>query len=245
MKISKILAVLFCTAFFTSPLFAQEEAPSRFRFGGRLGFNLGASVPMYFQNMPDRFSWNTGFNPSFGLVGEYKLKKERSSIHFELLYTRKGNSTTAHVVDQNFFISNTLASVTGEVATNINLNYIEIPIQFKTNISKKDNGLYVVAGLYFAYMVDGSFDGTVFTGSTIKDSSGEYQVGKDTPYDYSNDLVNFDWGTQFGIQKEIGDHFTVDTQISWGFSGIFPQGYEIVDPNLFNLYGKIGMTYKL
>ncbi|WP_044210935.1 porin family protein [Flammeovirga sp. OC4] len=223
-----------------------QNTDQKWNVGARIGFNLGASAPFYFQDMPDRFEWNTSFNPTIGIYGDYKLGNPRQSLRIELLYTRKGNNTTANVTDRYFkFGDNNEGSVTGEVYTEIDLHYIELPIQFRLPLSKKDNGWYGIAGIYLAYMMNGSFDGKVLQGSILTDDTGmSAEVGRDTPYDYSNDLVNFDWGAQFGAQKEI-NKFTIDLQISWGFNGIFPFGYETVDPNLFNLYGKIGATYRL
>ncbi|OHX64979.1 outer membrane beta-barrel protein [Flammeovirga pacifica] len=236
--------VILFTALLSFSAFGQEKPKKE--WGARASFNIGASVPMYFQNMPERFSFSTTFNPSIGGYVNIPIKGDRNYLHLELLYTHKGNSTEATVKNQFFKISdNYLGYVTGDVQTNISLNYIEIPVQFKTNLGKKDNGWNVLAGLYLAVMVNGSFDGTLYSGGTIEDIAGnENTIGKDTPYDYSDDLVNFDWGAQFGIQKEV-NKFTFDAQIAWGFNGIFPNGYEVVDPNLFNLYGKIGMTYRI
>lgn len=230
---------------FSSLITFSQEKEKKWNYGVRLGFNLGASVPMYFQNMPDRFDWNTGFNPTLGFYGDYKLKNPRQSLRIEFLYTRKGNNTSAYVTDQYFKIAdNYQGRVTGNVLTDITLNYLELPIQFRTPLSKKGNGWYGIAGLYFAYLVDGTFEGKIYKGGTIDDGVIISPVGRDTPFNYSEDLINFDWGAQFGVQKEFG-HFTADIQISWGFKGIFPVGYEIVDPNLFNLYGKFGLTYRL
>ncbi|KXX67381.1 porin family protein [Flammeovirga sp. SJP92] len=224
----------------------SQETEKKWNLGARIGFNLGASAPFYFQDIPDRYDWNTSFNPSVGVYFDYKLPNPRQSIRIELLYTRKGNNTTAFVEDRFFKVSETyLGRVTGDVYMEIDLNYIELPIQFRLPLSKKDNGWYGVAGLYLAYMVNGSFNGKILEGSLLTDDTGTTApVGRDTPYDYSNDLKSFDWGAQFGAQKELGK-FTIDLQVSWGFSGIFPFGYEVVDPNLFNLYGKFGVTYKI
>lgn len=245
MKIYKIFLTLLGVLLIT-PFLSAQESDSKWSFGAKIGFNVGASVPMYFQNMPDRFDWNTGFNPTIGGYAEYKLSNPRQSIHFELNYTRKGNNTTATVSDRYFKISDSYqGTVTGDVYTEITLNYIEIPILFKTPLSKKDNGWYGIAGLYFAYQLDGTFKGELLQGGTIVDEVGTVSpINRNTPYDYSHDLISFDWGAQFGIQKEFGK-FTADVQVSWGFRGIFPRGYEIVDPNLFNLYGKFGLAYQI
>ncbi|WP_281615634.1 porin family protein [Flammeovirga sp. SubArs3] len=251
MKFIYLWVALFSVTFFTSSLQAQtneeQNNEKSLVWGGRFSINFGASVPLYFQDIPKRYSWSTTFNPSVGAYVEIPLKEDRKSVHIELIYTRKGNSTEATVENRYFKVSdNYQGYVTGDVQTNISLNYIEIPIQFKTNLSKKDNGWYAIAGLYLAAMVSGTFDGILYAGGTLEDIVGSStEIGRDTPYDYSSDLVNFDWGAQFGIQKEIGNHFTVDTQIAWGFNGIFPRGYDTVDPNLFNLYGKIGVLYKI
>ncbi|ANQ47901.1 PorT family protein [Flammeovirga sp. MY04] len=244
MNYKKIGVVMFFATLFSISVFGQEE--EKLEWGARASFNIGASVPMYFQNMPERFSFSTTFNPSIGGYVNIPIKGDRNHLHLELTYTHKGNSTEATVKNQYFKVSDAyLGYVTGDVKTNISLNYIELPIQFRTNLGKNDNGWNVLAGLYLAVMIEGTFDGILYQGGTIEDVAGTVSpIGRDTPYDYSHDLVNFDWGAQFGIQKQV-NRFNFDAQIAWGFNGIFPRGYETVDPNLFNLYGKIGLTYQV
>jgi hypothetical protein len=159
-------------------------------------------------------SFNAGLYGAFPLGGII-------SIQPEILYSRKGGELT---YDNAF--------VTGK--TQFKLNYIEVPILLKVNIT---NNLSVHAGPYFAYLLDAEVN---------NDADGN---AIDFENNYNNDDFNkFDVGISAGIGYGF-DSFGIGARYNYGFSTIGKErafagtSYTIPDGKNSNI--SLYLSYKL
>jgi hypothetical protein len=135
-------------------------------------------------------SFNAGFYGAFPLGGII-------SIQPEILYSSKGGELTYN----NAFVKG---------KTEFKLNYIEVPILLKVNIT---NNLSVHAGPYFAYLIDAELN---------NDADGN---AIDFENNYKNDDFNkFDAGISAGIGYGF-DSFGLGARYNYGLSAIGKERY--------------------
>ncbi|MES2574201.1 MAG: porin family protein [Bacteroidota bacterium] len=167
----------------TNPPTTQTNSSTGAQFGVKGGVNFSN---IYSEDVDDNnvlTSFNAGVYATFP-VGDIL------SIQPEVLYSRKG----AKLTYDNAF-------VTGE--TEFKLNYIEVPVLFKVNITENLN---VHAGPYFAYLVD----------AQVKNESD----GGDFEDNYDNDDFNkFDVGISGGIGLEFS-FIEIGARYNYGFTTI-------------------------
>lgn len=165
---------------------ASTDSSSGAKFGIKGGVNFSN---IYVEDVDDNnvlTSFNAGVFANFP-VGDIL------SLQPEILYSRKGAKLT---YDNDF----------GTGTSEFKLNYIEVPVLFKVNIT--DN-LNVHAGPYFAYLIDAqeknNFDGVIDTEDTDN---------------YDNDDFNkFDVGISGGIELEFSS-IGIGARYNYGFSTI-------------------------
>ena len=130
-------------------------------------------------------SFNAGFYASFP-VGDIL------SIQPEILYSRKGGELD---------YDNAITSGTSQ----FKLNYIEVPVLLKVNITENLN---VHAGPYFSYLIDAEVS---------NDAEGE-AIDFEDAYD-NDDFNKFDVGLAVGIGYDFGS-LGIGARYNYGFSTI-------------------------
>ncbi|PJJ08995.1 outer membrane protein with beta-barrel domain [Flavobacterium sp. 1] len=184
----------------------------------QFGMKGGVNFSNIYNTKVDDNNILTSFNA--GIYGAFPIA-DIISIQPEILYSRKGGELTYN----NAFI-------TGK--TQFKLNYIEVPVLLKVNIT---NNLSVHAGPYFAYLIDAEINNDA-NGSAI-----------DFENDYNNDDFNkFDVGISAGIGFGF-DAFGAGARYNYGLSTIGKErdfaGTSYTIPDGKNSSLSLYLTYKL
>jgi hypothetical protein len=159
-----ILSALGC-ACFTLANAQNDNASSSSSFGVKGGVNFSN---LYTEDVDDN-NVLTSFN--VGLFATMQITNFLA-IQPELLYSRKG----AELVYDNAFANGT---------AKFKLNYIEVPVLVKINVTKNFN---IHAGPYFAYLID----------ADIKNESSNGGFNFEENID-NDDLNKFDYGLSGGL----------------------------------------------
>ena len=207
----KFLVAIAITGLSLSNVQAQS---SEFQFGVKGGVNFSNIYSTEVDDNNVLTSFNAGIYTSFP-VGDI------ISIQPEALYSRKGGELA---------YDNAIA--TGK--TQFKLNYIEVPVLLKVNITEN---LSVHAGPYFAYLIDAEVN---------NDADGSAIDFEDS---YDNDDFNkFDVGISGGIGFDFGS-LGIGARYNYGFSTIGKERefagatYTVPDGKNSNL--SLYLTYKL
>jgi hypothetical protein len=184
----------------------------------QFGIKGGVNFSNIYDTEVDDNNVLTSFNA--GVYGAFPVS-DNISIQPEILYSRKGGELTY----DNVF-------ATGE--TQFKLNYIEVPVLLKVNITKN---LSVHAGPYFAYLIDAQVS---------NDAEGDALDFEET---YDNDDFNkFDVGISGGIGFDF-DSLGIGVRYNYGLSTIGKERdfagttYTIPDGKNSNL--SLYLSYKL
>ncbi|PKB15655.1 porin family protein [Flavobacterium sp. 5] len=210
----KYLAAIAFTGLSLANIQAQTNSSNEPQFGIKGGVNFSNIYSTEVDDNNVLTSFNAGVYASFP-VGDIL------SIQPEVLYSRKGGELT---------YDNAITS--GK--TQFKLNYIEVPILLKVNIT--DN-LNVQAGPYFAYLIDSKVS---------NDANGDALDFEDS---YSNDDFNkFD----VGISGAIGFDFNsigIGARYNYGFTTIGKErniaGTTYTIPDGKNSSLSLYLSYKL
>lgn len=193
---------------------AQTNNSDESHFGVKGGVNFSNIISEDIDDNNVLTSFNVGVYGTFP-VGDIL------SIQPEVLYSRKGGELTY----DNAFVSG---------KTQFKLNYIEVPILLKVNVTDNFN---IHVGPYVAYLIDAQVKNDA-DGGTI-----------DFEDDYDNDDFNkFDAGISAGIGFDFNS-IGIGARYNYGFTNIgkerdFAGGsYTIPDGNNSNL--SLYVTYKL
>lgn len=180
----KKLAVLFTVVLGMSQI-ANAQGPDGTRFGIKGGLNLSN---LYTEDVDDQ-NVLLGFN--LGVFVELPITS-RISLQPEFLYTTKG----AELKYNNAFIQGT---------GKFRLNYIEVPLLLKLNVTDKFN---VHFGPYAAYLIDAKI--------TNEDANGNINFESDVNKD---DLNKLDFGLAGGFGINF-DGFGLGARYNYGLSTV-------------------------
>lgn len=210
----KLLAAIAITGLSLTNVHAQTSSSYESHFGIKGGVNFSNVIS---DNIDDK-NVLTSFNA--GIYGNFQIG-DILSIQPEILYSRKGGELTY----DNAFASG---------ATQFKLNYIEVPLLFKVNIT---DSFSVHAGPYFAYLVDAQVS---------NNANGDAFDFEDN---YSNDDFNkFDVGISAGIGFDFNS-VGIGARYNYGLSTIGKEreiagtSYTIPDGNNSNI--SLYVSYKL
>ena len=96
---------------------------------------------------------------------------------------------------------------TGGVQTTVENSFLTFPILGAYKVHKRTS---IKAGVFLSYLLRGNFTGYVYDGYIRQeDPTGlkvEYTGDNTAPYDFSNQLRNFQWGVQLGADWEAFKH---------------------------------------
>ena len=180
----KLFTVVIALFISTGAIMAQINDASMAQFGVKGGVNFSN---MYTDDVDDNnvlTSFNAGVYVNFPVTDLF-------SIQPEILYSRKGSELTY----ENVFASG---------SAKFNLNYIEVPVLLKINVTDNFN---IHAGPYFAYLIDSKI---------TNDSDGAFDF--ETNFD-NDDFNKFDAGIAAGIGFDF-DSFGIGARYNYGLSTI-------------------------
>ncbi|MBB6328247.1 hypothetical protein FHS59_003890 [Algoriphagus iocasae] len=240
-----ILIVIFLTLH--KSVVAQEDSKSNMDVYIHVGYNLGGLAPVSFPNtIREIKSYSPGFSPVIGLESSYKLKGGWG-IGSGIGLDWKGMKVTDRVQYFHTIITMDGSSLegdfTGTNTTNVKNMYLSIPLYASYTT---ENRWRFKGGMYFAWLLDGSFTGSVSDGYLRKGNSLGEKVEVDyAAFDFSDELNNFDLGISVGAEKYLFGNFGVAGNLKWGLIPGFPESFTGIDFNMYNIYLDLGITYKI
>lgn len=256
---NKLIYVAMLCFLFTGHVQAQSDAsagkPNFFNtnmdYGVQAQFSIGGSSPV---GLPREIRKIKSFNPGLQIGLEVNATKWlqdngkwgiRTGIRFET----KGMKTKARV--KNYLTevvkdgSKIRGYYTGVVETNVQNTYLTLPALAVYRLSDSWN-LY--GGLYFSVLLDNTFDGYVSDGylrqGTPIGTKITFEDDAQAPYDFSNDVRKFQWGTQIGTEWKMNRNFKLLADVTYGFNNILEKDFESIDFSMHNIYLNIGFGYR-
>jgi hypothetical protein len=181
----KFLAAIALTGLSFTAVEAQTNSGTNAQFGIKGGLNLSN---IYTEDVDDNNvlpSFNAGFYATLPIT-------EFIAIQPEILYSQKGSELTY----DNVF-------ATGKAK--FKLNYVEVPVLVKVNLTKNLN---IHAGPYFAYLID----------AQVKNESDGGTINFEDTYD-NDDFNKFDAGISGGIGLDF-DSIGIGARYNYGLTTI-------------------------
>lgn len=245
MKQLSIIIFLTILSFFQAK--GQVQYPCwEFKING--GFNIGGTSPLPLpaeirkvkSYSPSPFAPHIAlegtrwYNEKWGISAQFTLDHKGFTVKDEV----KNLHTEIEMGDEKY-----IGNFTGENETKINNTYITIPIMASYRISNKWTAQL---GPYIAYLYNPSFKGTASDGYIRRGSPiGEKTIVDNATFDFSDDQNKFDFGIQASGEWEFYKDFALRGQLSWGLKPIFPSDFTAVSFNMYNIYGMLGLSYRL
>lgn len=133
---------------------------------------------------------------------------------------------------------------TGMVKTKYNASFVTIPLLAAYKLSPR---VRLHAGPYVSFSTGGTFDGYVYEGYLREnDPTGnkvQFDGDSSAPYDFSDDLRNFQWGMQAGVNWKAFKHLMVSADLTWGLNDIFRSDFQTITFAMYPIYLNIGFGY--
>ncbi|MBR6648474.1 MAG: PorT family protein [Bacteroidaceae bacterium] len=212
------------------------------------GCNIGGTSPL---PLPREIRSINGYNPGLNLSLEGSIQKtfeqSRWGVKMGVRFERKGMTTKADTKNYHMEAWNTdgsgkvVGAWTGKVKTKVNNSYLTIPLLATYMLNKR---ITFAAGPYVSYLLEGEFSGQAYDGY-IRDQNptGEYADVTRAEYDFSSDILKWQWGVQAGCEYRAYRHLAIFANLHWGANSIFPDDFGSVTFALYPIYGTLGFTY--
>ncbi len=234
-----------------NPIRGAANIISKADINVRLGYGIGGTMPI---GMPATIrSLNTyklQFNPSLGIDVNYPIQ-ENLGIMAGLQLENKGMEEDANVKNYKMTIKRggqELSGVfTGDVTTKVTEWMLTIPVQ----IAYKYKNVNFKLGPYFSYVGSRNFSGSAHNGYLrVDDPTGpkvELGEGQDErgDYDFSDDMRRMQVGVDLGVDWHFNNRFGAFADLAWGLSRLHKSGFNTIEPPLYPVYAKFGLTYRL
>ncbi|MDR0348845.1 MAG: PorT family protein [Tannerella sp.] len=239
--------IIVCTLLSLFQLKGQEHHPCwEFKING--GFNTGGTLPIPLSveirkiesYRPSPFAPHVAlevirwFNKKWGVSTQitldykgFKVKDRVKNLHTEI-----------EMADEKY-----IGNFTGKNETRINNSYITVPVMANYRFSDKWTAQL---GLYIGYLYNSGFKGTASDGYIRRGSPiGEKTIVDNAAFDFSENMNKFDFGLQIAGEWEFHHNFGLRGQITWGTKPIFPADFTAVSFDMYNIYGMLGLSYRL
>lgn len=244
MRSIKLLSILFILS---TSLHAQSN--SKLNWTLRLGYNIGATSPVSLPAEVRKInSYTPKFNPQIGVLVGYPLdnkwglgtglsldlkgmrvKSRVKYMHTNVVTSDKGDHLEGYFVGKN--------------TTNVTSSYITIPV-FATY--KFDEKWDIRLGIYAARKLSANFKGNVSDGyMRVETTTGVKQDIDLATFDFKDDIRNYDLGALIGANFNFKKKIGIYGDLSWAFLPFFKGNSNPINFNLYNIYGTIGVSYKL
>ncbi len=243
---SNVLLLIFIILPFIEGNAQQNTHPWEFKINA--GYNIGGTSPLPMpvevrkieKYSPPSFAPHIAFeatrwfNDKWGLTAQFTFDYKGFSVKDSVLNLHTEIKMSDEIYTGNF---------TGHNETKIKNSYMTIPIMASYRISDK---WLVQAGIYTAYLYSPSFSGTASDGYIREGGpTGEKTEVNEATFDFSDDLRKFDFGLQAAGEWSFSHRFAVRGQLAWGLLPIFPSDFTGVSFKMYNIYGTVGVSYKL
>jgi len=235
MKNSFIFLLLFCVF-----CFAHEKP--LWDFSAKIGLNLGGTMPLPMPaNIQKIENYSSNFTPTIEAEAIRWLNK-KVGVSAGIRSDNKGLKTTARVKEYSLSFEDFHGKFRGTVDTEINFNYLSLPILAHYSLQKN---LSVYAGAYYAYLLSGEFKGAT--------SAGYLNTGTDVivfredareEYDFSKELRGYDAGLSLGLNYlPYNEHILLSFDFNYGLLSVFPSRFNGVADEMQNIYGRLSLGY--
>lgn len=217
----------------------------------KAGFNIGGTSPI---PLPEEIRKLTGYKPliNFSIEGnaiKWFGKEQKWGMIFGVRLENKGMEAKARVKNYSMEIigdggERLKGNWTGMVKTKVRNSYISIPVLAAYKISPR---VRISAGPYVSFLTTGDFSGYVYEGYLRKDNpTGDkvkFEGESIAPYDFTNDLRNFQWGLQAGVDWRAFKHLNVFGDLTWGMNDIFQKDFQTITFAMYPIYLNVGFGY--
>ncbi len=217
----------------------------------RLGYAIGGTMPM---GMPASIrglnSYTLQFNPSLGIDVTHHLKGDWY-IMAGLQLENKGMEEDAQVKNYHMEITRggqTLAGMfTGDVTTKVTEWMLTIPVQ----MAFKYKNCYFKVGPYLSYVGNKDFSGWAHNGYLrVDDPTGakvEMGEAKDErgDYDFTSNMRRLQVGIDAGVDWHFSNRFGAFADLTWGLNRIQKSDFKTIEQNMYPVFAKFGLTYRL
>lgn len=217
----------------------------------KAGINIGGTSPI---PLPEEIRALTGYNPNLnfsleGNVVKWLGKAQKWGVCLGLRVENKGMEATARTKNYSMEIigdggERMSGNWTGRVNTKFHGSFFTIPVLATYQLNKR---VYLSAGPYCSFLLDGSFDGYVYDGYLRQgDPTGtkaEFVGDSTAPYDFSDDLRTFQWGVQAGVAWKAFKRLSVHADLSWGLNDIFQKDFKTITFAMYPIYLNVGFGY--
>jgi hypothetical protein len=226
---------------------AKAQFPCwEFKING--GYNIGGTspLPLPVEIREIKQYSPPGFAPHVALEGIRWMNKTWG-ISVQLTLDHKGFTVRDRVKNLHTEIemdSETYAGTfTGMNTTKIHNAYITVPVSATWRVTDK---WLAQAGFYLACMNNPDFKGTASDGYIRRgDPTGEKTVVDKALFDFSDRQNRFDCGIQVAGERTFYANFALRGQIAWGVTPLFPSGFTGMSFDMYNIYGTLGISYRL
>ncbi|MCO7721773.1 PorT family protein [Myroides odoratimimus] len=217
----------------------------------RAHFSIGGSSPL---GLPREIRKINSYNPGLQLGLEANATKwltddKQWGVRLGLRFEGKGMTTKANVKGYLTEIIQDNSKVrgyfTGDVKTKVRNTYLTVPVNVVYSINDNWN---IYGGLYFSALIDKTFDGYVSNGHLRQtDPNGiklTFEDDSSAPYDFSDEVRKFQWGTQVGAEWKMNNHFFLLGELSYGFNGVLNSDFDAISFSMHNIYLNLGFGYQ-
>lgn len=215
------------------------------------GLNIGALAPVSLPNTIRKIEgYSPLFSPSIGYEIVYQLKG-KWGVGAALKLEYKGMRVKDSVQYFHTIITQQSSSgksefegdFTGTNRTRAHNLYLTLPVNAVFQCSEKWR---FKLGLYAAYLLAASFDGTVSNGYIRNGNSlGEKVIIDQASFDFAKEERKFDWGLQGGAERKIGKKLAIAANLQWGLQPVFPAEFKGVGFKMYNIFAGLGVSYQL
>jgi len=229
----------------------EDSDNAKIKFRLILGVNVGGTAPLPLPNTVREIkNYNISFNPAIGIEGVYAFNKKWSmgaNPRIEYKGMKVKNRVmymhTIIEVEDGTDVSYFEGAFSGINYTETRNAYLSIPlfVQF----TPREQWHYRLGG-YLAFLLKSKFSGYVSDGYIRNGGSlGEKVEVSLASFNFSDNIRKFDCGLNAGVNRNIGNHWSVDLNLQWGLLSVFPSSFTGVTFPMYNIFGQFGVGYRL
>lgn len=229
---------------FSFSVFSQDR---KFNFYPNIAVDIGGAIPFPFSDIPDGAGGTPKPYPSVGIGSEFDLN-ERWQFALEVNYHLIAFSATADVVSQAFYFEDGSAQYyTGYTETDIELRMVEFPL---IAFYQHKEGRRLIFGTYYSRILEGRFETKGINGiyspdKNITDNATLPGPTISIPYDFNENIDNYDYGVLIGYRYNINHRFYLWARLHVGFKSIFEKSFTNIDYEMYQVRINLGVSYKL
>lgn len=218
----------------------------------KAGLNIGGTSPL---PLPKEIRSLDSYSPGLAITLEGNITKwvdvqKKWGVSVGLRLDSKDMNTEARVKNYGMAILNDTGGKveglwTGSVKTQVKMSYLTVPVLVNYKINDR---WQLSAGPYMSYMLEGEFSGSVYEGHLrTPDATGsriDFTGDNQATYDFSDELLSFQWGIQAGGEWRAYKHLTVHADLTWGLNDIFRKDFNTVTFAMYPIYLNLGFGYQ-